>query len=566
MPRLSRPIGRAPRRAPAAALVAVVASAFAAPAPAQDFIAEFQGTAVGDHFGWAIAAAGDVNGDGVPDLIVGSPKDDTIGPDAGAARVISGADGSTIHEFFGDFFYDEFGYSVAGAGDVNGDGYADVIVGAPFDDDNGTNSGSAWVFSGMTGHSLHTVYGSSAGGRFGHAVDGIGDINADGVRDFIVSAAFDASNGTEAGSVTAFSGSTGGVLTMTHGPSGSRLGHSLAAIGDVSGDGVVDWLAGAPNQGLGKAYLGDGASGDLVQTFSPVASEFHFGRSVSESGDLNGDGVPDFAIGHSGGSGVVRFYSGSDYSLLFEHTPLFGSVQYGWDVDAAGDVNGDGTPDLVVGSRAMTALVVSGTGAVVLDKNGPTSFGTTVAGIGDIDGDGFADIAVGEYEWDNLRGRVTLYSGIGNGEPIKPFCIGDGVDQVCPCDNHATNDGGCANSSGNGAVLTHTGTHSIDRDDLSFVVSNAIPGQPCLLIQGGTKVSFPFRDGSLCMGNPTERMEVVFLDGSGSGQTTVSISTEGNVSPVQRTWYQAWYRDPGGVSPCGTHSNFTNGVEVLWRI
>ena len=109
----------------------------------------FDGDSADDRFGVSVSAAGDVNGDGFDDLIVGAYRDDNNGSSSGSARVFSGVDGSVLYTFDGDSAGDEFGISVSGAGDVNGDGFDDLIVGADRDDNNGTNSGSARVFSGV---------------------------------------------------------------------------------------------------------------------------------------------------------------------------------------------------------------------------------------------------------------------------------------------------------------------------------------------------------------------------------------------------------------------------------
>jgi len=531
-------------------------------ASAQDFIAEYEGDAAGDRFGWALDGAGDVNADGVPDIIVGIPMDDTIGPDVGAARVISGADGTTLHNFYGDFFFDEFGYSVAGAGDVNNDGHADLIVGARYDDDNGADSGSAWVFSGADGALLHTFYGDSGGDNFGHSVDGLGDINGDGFGDVIVGAIYDDDGAQGAGSATVFSGQTGLVLWENNPNIYGHYGATVCGLGDVDGDSIPDWAVGAQrHSSYGRASVYSGATGVGLYHVWGSSTFGSFASTMCAAGDLNGDSHADVLIGDRA-TQRVRAYSGIDGALLHEYTNTSC-----WAVAGDLDLNGDGTPDLIIGNIGTDVLAYSGqTWGSLFSKNTSGSHRMTVASISDIDGDGFSDFAVGEYQWDSDKGRMTFYSGFGGGEPIKPFCIGDGIDELCPCDNNSPNSAGCANSTGNGALLTHTGTHSIERDDLRFVVTAAIPSQPCLLIQGTTQISIPFRDGRLCMGNPTERMEVIFLDAAGTSMTTISISTDGNVVPAQKRYYQAWYRDPYGVSPCGFNSNFTNGIEVLWRI
>lgn len=170
---------------------------------------------------------------------------------------------------------------------------------------------------------------------------------------------------------------------------------------------------------------------------------------------------------------------------------------------------------------------------------------------------------------DIASGTSSDFNGDGIPDECGPgvqICAGDGSTIPCPCGNNSAVGAGegCFNSTGVGAILYTTGTSLVVNDDLRFHVAQARPNQPALLVQGATFVTTPFKDGVFCTGNPTQRVEVVFLDAFGNGSTLGSIVTNGVIpvgGGVRR--YQMWYRDPG-VSPCGTGSNFSQGLAITW--
>jgi plastocyanin len=149
----------------------------------------------------------------------------------------------------------------------------------------------------------------------------------------------------------------------------------------------------------------------------------------------------------------------------------------------------------------------------------------------------------------------------------ESFCAGDGFDGTdCPCNNNTAflDNEGCRNSTGVGATLTASGSLSYATDDLVLKLRQAREFQPAVFLQGSTVVSFPFKDGKLCMGAPTERMEIGSLDSHGGLDSAQSIVTNGNVpGPGATRYYQAWYRDPV-VSVCGSGSNFSAGLIIEW--
>jgi len=273
-----------------------------------------------DLFGRKVSGAGDVNGDGFDDLIVGAPRDDNNGTESGNARVFSGADGSLLYDIDGDSAGDGFGRPVCGAGDVNGDGFDDFMVGASGDDNNGLESGSVRVFSGVDGSVLYTFDGDPSSDpfgfsdNFGGSLSGAGDVNGDGLADLIVGASGDDNNGTNTGSVRVFSGADGSVLYNFDGDAsagffGDQFGQSVSGAGDVNGDGVADFFVGterggANNGGYARLFvsqvsdpiiLGDcDQSGFVDFEDIPAFVELLITESYLEEADVYVDGVVDF--------------------------------------------------------------------------------------------------------------------------------------------------------------------------------------------------------------------------------------------------------------------------------
>ena len=381
---------------------------------------QFDGGAALDGLGTSVSAAGDVDGDGTPDLIVGAADADPKGlAGAGSAYVYSGSTGALIWQFDGDAADDGLGGSVSGAGDVDGDGFDDVIVGAPKADPGGLSAaGSAFVYSGMTGAVLWQIDGAVAFDFLGWAVSGAGDVDRDGFDDVIVGA-IQAESGriVNTGSAFVHSGATGAMIWRFDGSAFQDLmGLSVAGAGDVNGDGFADLIVGAMpmfSGGFllgGSAFVYDGATGALIWRFDGTAGYQVLGASVSSAGDVDRDGFDDLLVGAPGAgfdgminAGAAHVYSGATGLLLWRFDDAEIGDELGGSVSGVGDADGDGTPDLMAGATgaggAGSAYVYSGaTGTLIRQFDGATAgdaFGASVSGAGDLDGDGRAELIVG---------------------------------------------------------------------------------------------------------------------------------------------------------------------------
>jgi len=386
---------------------------------------QFDGFAAGDQMGYYVSGAGDVNGDGFDDVLMSAPLADPGGRlDAGSVYVYSGVDGILLYQWNGAGAGHLFGDSVSSAGDVNADGFADIIVGAP-DASVGfgmTKNGSIYVYSGATGLLLKQWSGFGDYDGFGDSVSGAGDVDGDGYDDVIVGAwATDPGGIGQAGSAFVYSIATSSQLHHWDGTATfDYFGWSVSGAGDVDGDGFDDLVVGAKyadSGGLSKAgsvFVYSGFHGAQLHRWDGEVAGQKLGTSVSGAGDVNGDGFDDVIMGgdqaHLGGvsdTGSAYVYSGVSGTLLHKWAGDLGDY-LGWAVSGAGDVNGDGFDDVIVGSPNANSGSVFDVGYVHLFSgiNGHLLYrwegasedirmGQSVAGAGDVDGDGFADLIVG---------------------------------------------------------------------------------------------------------------------------------------------------------------------------
>jgi hypothetical protein len=414
------------------------------------------------YFGWSVASAGDVNGDGFGDVVVGAYLYDNGETDEGAAFVYLGSGSglsptaSSILESNQAYAY--MGISVASAGDVNGDGFGDIVMGASLYDNGETDEGVAFVYlgssTGLSSTASSTLECNQALAYLGHSVASAGDINGDGFGDIIVGA-FSYNNGeSDEGAAFVYLGSESGLSTtasviLESNQANSYLGKSVASAGDVNGDGFGDLVVGAPDytngeseEGAAFVYLGSG-SGLATTAGWQVESEqdyAYFGTSVASAGDVNGDGFADVIVGspyYDNGEteeGAAFVYIGSATGLSTTAITTLESNQenatLGGSVSSAGDVNGDGFGDVIVGAvhynngeyEEGAAFVYLGSAAglspsanTTLERNQVSLyFSNSVASAGDVNGDGFTDVIVGSPNYDNgenQEGAAFVYLG-----------------------------------------------------------------------------------------------------------------------------------------------------------
>jgi MYXO-CTERM domain-containing protein len=424
-----------------------------------------ESNSLGSSFGQTVAGPGDVNGDGYADIAVGAYRfsNGSFGS-AGAVFLIPGsAAGPSITNasladtiLLGAAAADNLGNALGAAGDVNGDGYADLTAGANGVDNGETNEGRAFIYlgsgntTGLRSGSDFNVEAGVAGANLGRAVTNAGDLNGDGFADLVLAA-------PAVDRVLVYLGGPGGPDGTADGDlnvaAGGSFGEAIAA-GDVNGDGFGDLAIGAPNFGdgqvdEGRLFLYMGSAGGITAATVPLTFDSNLAGALLGTGlgmsDVNGDGLADVVAGAPGfangqpGEGRVFLFLGTlaGVAVATPNATVESDVAmaaFGSAVAGAGDVNGDGLGDVVIGAPGYSNGEAA-EGRIYVYHGGASGFSTTVGirteesdsagaalgaavdGAGDVNGDGFADVVAGAPNFsdgEGEEGAIFVYHGSGS--------------------------------------------------------------------------------------------------------------------------------------------------------
>ncbi len=384
----------------------------------------FAGSAAHAWLGIAVAGPGDLDGDGFDDSLIGAGGEDPGGlPAAGCIRALSGTDGRLLAIHCGSAAGEGLGLAVGSLGDLDGDGVPDLLAGAPHAAPGGIpEAGAVRVWSGASGLLLLELAGAAPGDHFGYPVQGAGDVDGDGIPEILVGASDADPQGLPGAGVAELrSGADGHLLFRFEGSAdGEHLGFALAGGADCDRDGIPDLLLGAPDAtvggmgGAGRVELRSGADGHLLLALAGTSAGEGFGAALALVPDLDGDGRAELLIASPTADRNGRIDNGGVGLWDPDGIPLaqwWGEAdgdEFGLSVAAPGDVDGDGLGDLVIGAHRASPGGIVEAGATYVYSGadraprgvlpGASRFensGTVVAGAGDGDGDGRAEILSG---------------------------------------------------------------------------------------------------------------------------------------------------------------------------
>lgn len=373
----------------------------------------------GEFFGYVSNSVADLDGDGVREFLSGAPFADFEGLNSGRAYLISGASGARLEVFSGNP-NEYLGVAVNDAGDVNNDGFNDIILGAagqPFNASPGVN-GRVVVYSGQAPYpELWSVDGEALNDQFGHSVAGLfDDINTDGFNDVLATAPQHDASFVNAGRAYILSGADGAILETYDGVFvADSLGTAVESVGDLDGDNIRDVIVGARNAGnprRGRVYAYSSTMGTLIHELMPDNTAVDFGYFfMNSAGDADGDGfddiyVSDFLDGSLGGTtGKAYLFSGQTGLEIQDWTGASAGEGFGIG-RAVPDANNDGRADVYVAAwvgdagaaNAGQGFLLSGRDGSVLQTMtcniANTQAGYDAHGMGDVDGDGRPDFVL----------------------------------------------------------------------------------------------------------------------------------------------------------------------------
>lgn len=465
---------------------------------------------------------GDVDGDGVSDLLIGRPLDSTLAQYAGRADVVSGRDGTLIRSVFGTATTNSFGATTAALDDVDGDGVADFAIGAPY-----LNCSSApciptyvRIISGRTGALLHHIDSTAPFRHFGLALRRTPDVDGDGVGELLIGGPSNEGGGTAA-VVDLVSCTTGTLLrewTVAYPSSlfNGSFGQSVDAIGDINGDGITEIIVGSmyddvSGEDAGSARIYSAATGAQVAVYLGSASFEHSGAAVAGLGDVDGDSVADFAVASLGSPNApfahsrVDVRSGATGAALYAITDP--GMMLGWTIEPMGDEDADTVRDFVIygagpvyGHPNYLRLVSGRTGATLFQIDGTPELpiGRVLVDGGDVNRDGHRDLLVSRFDlappYHTLAELVLL--GV---EPSQSYCTAK------------TNSLGCV------PTISSSSAASLSVGD-NFVVSasNVLNHKVGVLLWSANSLSTPFCGGTLCVSPSPPSIRGPVLDSGGS--------------------------------------------------
>jgi len=327
-------------------------------------------------FGSCSTSPGDIDGDGIPDLVVGAPGESTS---RGAVHLLRGREDGGFEPWRTFVGEGQFGYSVTSLGDLDGDGVPDFAVGSIAGVGIHGGAGTVSILHGdrrVGARVGQILVGERDGSYFGYSIAGAGDVNQDGHPDLIVGAPLDAAGGRASGRAFVYLGGPGLSMRLAAvlgpGSVAAQFGVSVAGTGDIDGDGFADVAVGANAQrgtehagGHVAVFLG-GRQMDSVADLDLYGSDDGgwFGISCAGLGDFDGDGFDDFAVGAERGdgfepyAGCVSIFLGGQHPKATPARVLRGARRgsmFGHSL-AAGDLDGDGNPDLLVGAYGTNEI------------------------------------------------------------------------------------------------------------------------------------------------------------------------------------------------------------------